>query len=404
VPEADLPGLAGIDFMSGQNVYFGTKMGHGSAAPHGKEHEIQWPMGTKLVQCRKAASGHWLLVMSAWEGQRQGGASSSSWRREPGGAVGRAAPPRGSLPTQKPTLRPSSDKLQTAHLATHATCVSTGTQTSASDQLVGVGLPVLASIRTFLVGDNIPLMRDMARNTRLKMASSAWLSLSAQALTDAARARTHAFGNPDSIWIHWGRGTVRQPILVQMSLRNRLSRIIRRQCNRGVDVLLEAAARHLPHSGCGEDRDDVSIFTCGLGDAFCEHFQMVCTAGVQPVQCRRGCFGSITPDSSKDEATMCGIVLQHLMEVFSSGAARRGTEASTSSVGAAVGGSSVDPGVNMCGCGCWVGAQRRDWGCRRAMPRTAAPTASPSRPARQTRKVWRSNGGNTKSQPDRTCQ
>ena len=34
--------------------------------PKGKDQQIQWPSGTTFIRCRKSPSGHWLLMVSAW--------------------------------------------------------------------------------------------------------------------------------------------------------------------------------------------------------------------------------------------------------------------------------------------------------------------------------------------------
>ena len=67
VPDSEIPPLVGVNTMASLNVYFGTRHGEFIMIPDGKEKDIVWPSGTKKVQCRKAPSGHWLLIVSAWE-------------------------------------------------------------------------------------------------------------------------------------------------------------------------------------------------------------------------------------------------------------------------------------------------------------------------------------------------
>jgi hypothetical protein len=66
IPESDIPPLLGVNTMADLNVYFGTKLGHFVMVPHGSEDQIKWPAGSKFIQMRKAPSGHWLLIASAW--------------------------------------------------------------------------------------------------------------------------------------------------------------------------------------------------------------------------------------------------------------------------------------------------------------------------------------------------
>ena len=35
--------------------------------PCGSDGEIQWPPGTKFINCWKTRSGNWIMIISAWE-------------------------------------------------------------------------------------------------------------------------------------------------------------------------------------------------------------------------------------------------------------------------------------------------------------------------------------------------
>jgi hypothetical protein len=78
IPESDIPPLLGINTMADLNVYFGTKRGHFVMVPHGCEDQIKWPAGTKFIQMRKAPSGHWLLIASAWNAARHSNSSRAN--------------------------------------------------------------------------------------------------------------------------------------------------------------------------------------------------------------------------------------------------------------------------------------------------------------------------------------
>ena len=45
---------------------FGTNIGVMATVLEGIGDQITWPESTEFVQCRKAPSGHWLVVVSAW--------------------------------------------------------------------------------------------------------------------------------------------------------------------------------------------------------------------------------------------------------------------------------------------------------------------------------------------------
>ena len=53
--------------MSRMNVFFDTVRGVLARVPDGKNDEISWPEGIKFWKCRQAPSGHWYLVISAFE-------------------------------------------------------------------------------------------------------------------------------------------------------------------------------------------------------------------------------------------------------------------------------------------------------------------------------------------------
>ena len=67
--ESDIPPLVGLTDMARMNVYFGTKLGTVSMVPHGEEPSIKWPEGTRHIQCEKAPSGHWLIIVSDFDAE-----------------------------------------------------------------------------------------------------------------------------------------------------------------------------------------------------------------------------------------------------------------------------------------------------------------------------------------------
>ena len=71
VPSSAIPPLLGCNTMASLNVYFGTKKGLFVMIPNGSDDDIKWPPGTKIIKCRKAPSGHWLLIASAWQKPRR---------------------------------------------------------------------------------------------------------------------------------------------------------------------------------------------------------------------------------------------------------------------------------------------------------------------------------------------
>ena len=76
----------------------------------------------------------------------------------------------------------------------------------------------------FIVGDNLPMMRDAAAKVHLKVISSAWLSLTDVTLEHAAKAHFNAMGSPKLEWIPWCSETVALPGASQRTLRDRLTR------------------------------------------------------------------------------------------------------------------------------------------------------------------------------------
>ena len=66
-PPSAIPGLYPLENMAANNTYFGTHNGMMAMIPTGADGKIQWPQGTKFINCRKAPSGHWILIISAWK-------------------------------------------------------------------------------------------------------------------------------------------------------------------------------------------------------------------------------------------------------------------------------------------------------------------------------------------------
>ena len=64
--------------MAAMGTYFGTRTGVMAMVPEGKDDQIKWPHGTRFMQCRKAPSGHWLLMVSCWRQATSGGGPPSS--------------------------------------------------------------------------------------------------------------------------------------------------------------------------------------------------------------------------------------------------------------------------------------------------------------------------------------
>ena len=62
-----VPPLYSLECMADTNTYMGMRSGLLAMVPDGAEREIRWPQGTTFIQCKKAPSGHWLVVCSAWE-------------------------------------------------------------------------------------------------------------------------------------------------------------------------------------------------------------------------------------------------------------------------------------------------------------------------------------------------
>ena len=68
--KCEVPHLYGLEDMEFRNIFFGTRNGVMASVPNGKEDEIVWPKGTTFTQCRKAKSGHWIMVTSNWDQYR----------------------------------------------------------------------------------------------------------------------------------------------------------------------------------------------------------------------------------------------------------------------------------------------------------------------------------------------
>ena len=64
---SSVPPLFGLDSMAEMRVYFGSHNGLMAMLPEGSDSSIAWPTGTRFIQCRKAPSGHWLIIVSAWD-------------------------------------------------------------------------------------------------------------------------------------------------------------------------------------------------------------------------------------------------------------------------------------------------------------------------------------------------
>jgi len=65
------PFLYGLKAMAEENTYMGTANGLMALVPAGCDDQIVWPQGTKFRQCRKAPSGHWILITSNWNKRGQ---------------------------------------------------------------------------------------------------------------------------------------------------------------------------------------------------------------------------------------------------------------------------------------------------------------------------------------------
>ena len=85
IPQSGVPPLLGLRTMAALHVYFGTELGQFIMVPKGTDDQIVWPAGTKIIQCKRAPSGHWLLIASAFAKKETDGAtapaSSSSGSR-----------------------------------------------------------------------------------------------------------------------------------------------------------------------------------------------------------------------------------------------------------------------------------------------------------------------------------
>ena len=66
---ACIPPLYGLDQLSGMNSYFDSRGGKIVCIPEGKS--VDWPPGTRVLQCEKGASGHWLLGVGHWDKVQQ---------------------------------------------------------------------------------------------------------------------------------------------------------------------------------------------------------------------------------------------------------------------------------------------------------------------------------------------
>jgi hypothetical protein len=65
------PTLYGLKDMSANNTYFGTRFGRMIQIPEGTDDQIIWPKGTKIIQCERAPSMHWLLTTNNWSLYKQ---------------------------------------------------------------------------------------------------------------------------------------------------------------------------------------------------------------------------------------------------------------------------------------------------------------------------------------------
>ena len=62
---ACIPPLYGLDQLSGMNSYFDSRGGKIVCTLEGAQ--VDWPPGTRVLQCEKGASGHWLLGVGHWD-------------------------------------------------------------------------------------------------------------------------------------------------------------------------------------------------------------------------------------------------------------------------------------------------------------------------------------------------
>ena len=69
---AATPPLLGLNSLTTMNAYMGAHNGLMACVPYGTDNQIEWPEGTRFIQCRKSTSGHWLMMITAWESETFG--------------------------------------------------------------------------------------------------------------------------------------------------------------------------------------------------------------------------------------------------------------------------------------------------------------------------------------------
>ena len=62
---SSLPAIFALDSMASMRTYFGSHNGLMAMVPEGCDEAIAWQTGTRFIQCRKAPSGHWMIIVSA---------------------------------------------------------------------------------------------------------------------------------------------------------------------------------------------------------------------------------------------------------------------------------------------------------------------------------------------------
>ena len=90
-----IPALYGLNSMSKENTYMGMRKGLLAMVPEGKDDEIVWPQGTRFIQCQRAPSGHWFILVSCWDKRKP---SSRSQTAQTFTTVGKAAEPQPPSP------------------------------------------------------------------------------------------------------------------------------------------------------------------------------------------------------------------------------------------------------------------------------------------------------------------
>ena len=191
---SSVPPLVGLEMMSRNNVYFGTRRGTFTMIPEGTDDKIIWPKGTPHIDCVKAPSGHCLLTVSSWiisctSAPKDASQSHSGWQSEPEEAGSWLASSRW-LPNDNPTVQeqpgtrtdgivgrcPQTLAAKTSiHLPKDRfnKCHDTIAVTSEPSRTVGTNTEPIAQSdgttlrRAFLIGDNLPVQVSLAETLEL---------------------------------------------------------------------------------------------------------------------------------------------------------------------------------------------------------------------------------------------